>query len=172
MFHGEKRQLKDAAPFGDVPISIPNRCEVQPHIPARSAAPSNAFTLIELLVVIAVIAILAALLLPALARSKMQAQSTVCMGNEKQFQLAWSSYNNDNKGKLVPNPGAVSGGLGWVVGNDMEFLSQPGALTSIQNGFALSVYRKYQGLPVSCGPSGYGTCLYRCGLDPVLAEKL
>ena len=70
-------------------VSIPNRREVQPHLQAPSAAPVNVFTLIELSAVIAAtIATLAALLLPALSRSKTQALLTVCMGNEKQFQVA------------------------------------------------------------------------------------
>ena len=63
----------------------------------------SAFTLIELLVVIAIIAILASLLLPALARSKMQAQRIKCANNHKQLALTWILYNDDNDGKLALN---------------------------------------------------------------------
>ncbi len=79
----------------------------------------DAFTLIELLVVIAIIAILAAMLLPALARSKQEAQKTACMNNLKQLQLCYILYFQDYNGKFVPNNASsvTSFGDSWFTGN-------------------------------------------------------
>jgi prepilin-type processing-associated H-X9-DG protein len=56
-------------------------------------------------VVIAIIAILAAMLLPALARAKQQAQGIKCMNNLKQMSIGWNMYNGDFRGNFVPNGG-------------------------------------------------------------------
>jgi prepilin-type N-terminal cleavage/methylation domain-containing protein len=64
---------------------------------------SLAFTLIEMLVVIAVIAILAALLLPALRAGKTKAQGIQCLGQLKQFSYAWNMYADDHDERIPPN---------------------------------------------------------------------
>ena len=77
---------------------------------ALRASRSAAFTLIELLVVIAIIAILAAMLLPALAKSKDQAQRIKCLGNIKQILLSTHLYVLDYNDHL-PYTGWSSGTL-------------------------------------------------------------
>jgi prepilin-type N-terminal cleavage/methylation domain-containing protein len=62
----------------------------------------GAFTLIELLVVIAIIAILASLLLPSLASSKVRAQETTCINNFRQIAIGTSLYQQDNQSRFPP----------------------------------------------------------------------
>jgi prepilin-type N-terminal cleavage/methylation domain-containing protein/prepilin-type processing-associated H-X9-DG protein len=109
----------------------------------------NGFNLVELLVVIAGIAVLAALLLPALSKSKSRAQSIACLNNLRQLSACWHLYAGDYNDLLTPNNNIAGGapGSSWCQGTGI--LETNTAL--IEAGLLFSYNRS--------------TALYRCPAD-------
>src|ERR1700678_206136 len=91
----------------------------------RFKADRRAFTLVELLVVIAVVAILAALLLPALASARQKGQRAACLSNLHQIGIAIQSYASDSGGSIPFGPVASA------FTSPFDFYPSTGAPTSL-----------------------------------------
>ena len=96
----------------------------------------RAFTLIELAVVLAMLGMLAALMLPALAGSRLNSKSFQCMNNMKQLVNAWTMYADANSERLVnlntyPNNGSsiLSSSVPWRTQISYESVSLPAGFT-------------------------------------------
>ena len=72
----------------------------------RRRGAGGGFTLVELLVVVGVIAVLASLLMPALARAREQGRRAACLSNVRTLTAAWLAYAENHRGRLC---GAVPG---------------------------------------------------------------
>lgn len=109
----------------------------------------NGFTLVELLVVIASIAILVALLLPALSTSKSRTQSIACLNNLRQLSTCWQLYAGDYNDLLVPNNNIADSAPGpsWCQGTGILETNT----TVIESGLLFRYNRS--------------TALYRCPAD-------
>lgn len=90
-------------------VTYPAISDLQMKFPSQKPAGApeprrrDGFTLIELLVAVSIVGVLAALLLPALARAKNSGHVTTCLNNLRQLQLVWTMYADDHSGRLVPN---------------------------------------------------------------------
>ena len=98
------------------------------------------FTLIELLVVIAIIAVLMAILMPALNRAREQGKRAACLNNMKQLALAWIMYADDNDDKIVNGCYSVYKEPLWV-GEDWNTDNPEEQIEAIKDG-ALYPYCK------------------------------
>ncbi|MEM9348473.1 MAG: prepilin-type N-terminal cleavage/methylation domain-containing protein [Planctomycetota bacterium] len=78
----------------------------------------RAFTLIELLVVISIIALLIAILLPALGAAREAGRASVCKSNQRQIMISIYTYAQDNKNFVPRNDGNFLGAAGPVTWND------------------------------------------------------
>jgi prepilin-type N-terminal cleavage/methylation domain-containing protein/prepilin-type processing-associated H-X9-DG protein len=125
------------------------------------------FTLLELLIVVAIIGVLAAMLLPALARSKARAQAIFCMNDRKQLALAWTMYSGDNNDRLVYNLGgdanrqslAPRDQPNWV-NNIMDWDTSPdNTNTAFVSTSLLGAY------------ASFAASIYKCPADKALSKE-
>jgi len=120
----------------------------------------NAFTLIELLVVIAIIALLTAMLVPALEEARRQAQAIVCRSNLGQWGKIFGLYAHDNEDRLPQS--VVGGGLTdqeayWIMATLPYYTVKDIRFCPLSPVEGPPVSHQHGGQYLSWGPFGHGT---------------
>jgi prepilin-type N-terminal cleavage/methylation domain-containing protein/prepilin-type processing-associated H-X9-DG protein len=175
---GKYPRARGRKPAGDDPS--PGGCG------GFDGATAAGFTLIELLVVIAIIGIVSAMLLPALARSKLAAQRADCEANLRQLGVATELYLSDNGGRFfnlcsAPNSAGQQWWFGWLQGSSVPegqrgFNLATGVLFPYLGGGGVrlcpspvwsSPYFKLKGTNVMCSYGG-NACLFAGQGEPVV----
>ncbi len=126
----------------------------------------KAFTLIELLVVVAVIAILAGMVLPGLAKARAKASAVQCMNNNRQLMLGWTLYAGDFDDRLPYNLGSDASrtkapersNRNWI-NNVMDWELTPDNTNRAM--IEISPLARY---------TGNSAAIYRCPSDRVLSD--
>jgi prepilin-type N-terminal cleavage/methylation domain-containing protein len=120
----------------------------------------KAFTLIELLVVIAIIALLMAILVPALEKARRQSQAIVCLSNLSQWGRIFGLYANDNEDRL---PQSIAGGelndqeAYWIMATLPYYKVKDIRLCPLSQVEGPPVYDQHGGQYLSWGLFGPGT---------------
>jgi prepilin-type processing-associated H-X9-DG protein len=144
---------------------------------SRSSHPAPAaFTLVELLVILGTLAVAAALLTPALARTQPNSKALQCLNNHRQLCRAWRMFADDNNDRLLDSRSFVTGDVSTGPGSASELTSSP--LNSYLGG-NYKVYKcpadpktTYSGVPtvrsvsmnsyIGQDPQGYQDLSYIC----------
>jgi prepilin-type N-terminal cleavage/methylation domain-containing protein/prepilin-type processing-associated H-X9-DG protein len=132
-----------------VPIDGGPQMTATSSLDRRVKSRREGFTLVELLVVIGIIALLIAILLPALNRAREQANATQCLSNLRQIGLAMINYESDNGGRIVP--------CQWIEGSYTPPNSYSPNATPLDEWETILVYSGYLPRPTTMRRSSFNT---------------